>query len=343
MFAAVFGPPVLAMHFGAHVAQACIASAAGSCEILAAETLENVKALHATTNPGYFLIFSHLLDRELTSYILASRTPVILFLSPVQRTMEALMHERGMTALEAVRASSHCLSALEPFAQSQQAILVEHQSGRTSLESVITQVAAGLGIEFDRRRISDRLQNIVARPCFYVEAELRKSYLHAASAWGAPALAAQPTDSKNSTAAEDFISGYDAIAERRPVHTITWRPPCFFQSEKPGMPLQEALELTGPARSIVYGPYLGLPRGAWVATPRFRVADNQSGNVITFDIVSDCGSAKGKCALPPEGVFACDIAFDVTEPRHGIEIRISISQGAIEGTLELLDVSWRRR
>ena len=102
------------------------------------------------------------------------------------------------------------------------------------------------------------------------------------------------------------------------------------------------VNLTGPARYLMFGPLLHLPPGRWRASIVFRVDDNLSGNTLMSDVVADnqiCNTGEG--VLPPSGVFSFEIDFVVRDPRLPVAVRLATRSGAIEGTLELLSAEVR--
>ncbi len=135
------------------------------------------------------------------------------------------------------------------------------------------------------------------------------------------------------------LGPFGALAAGTPVTRVTWPGALFAPSSVEQEGYDKVCDLTGTARILVYGPYLHLPRGRWVATPSFTVENNESGNTMTVDICS-AGEvlAGGRCLLPPQGKFSCQIAFEITEPRQAIEVRFATKYGAIEGDFRLHEI-----
>ncbi|MGO9418194.1 hypothetical protein [Roseiarcus sp.] len=49
-----------------------------------------------------------------------------------------------------------------------------------------------------------------------------------------------------------------------------------------------------------------------------------------------------KAKLPPQGVYGCEIEFEIRNPSDPVEIRLQLLTGAIEGLLMLRSVHLRR-
>lgn len=133
---------------------------------------------------------------------------------------------------------------------------------------------------------------------------------------------------------------FDNLALGRPLARSQWPIPLFMTSDKKGQPLwanlREAIDLTGPARTLIYGPYLHLPVGAWYLRGTLQVEDNHSRNVVQMDVTAgERTLAMVKAPLPVEGEFAFEMTFEVDEPRDPMQLRVHILEGAIEGALRL--------
>ena len=86
---------------------------------------------------------------------------------------------------------------------------------------------------------------------------------------------------------------------------------------------------------------MGVPRGTWLATIAFSVANNISGNKILFDVAAAFGSdiiAKAEYKLPKEGAFLAEFEFSHLKPHLPLELRSFLLHGAIEGEFKLKKV-----
>ncbi len=102
------------------------------------------------------------------------------------------------------------------------------------------------------------------------------------------------------------------------------------------------IDLTGPARFIHYGPYFALPRGRWRADLVFEVSGCLSDNQIAIDVVSGTVLSVIKMKLPPQGVYGCEIPFEIRVASNPVEIRLQLLTGAIEGFLALRSLNLSR-
>jgi len=103
------------------------------------------------------------------------------------------------------------------------------------------------------------------------------------------------------------------------------------------------LSMVGPARCILWGPYIHLPRGKWSAQVTFAVRGNISGNVLRIQVLrelSECATAVAK--LADFGVFACELGFEIDDPLDRIEVTFALQEGAIEGEFRLVSLTFSR-
>jgi hypothetical protein len=136
----------------------------------------------------------------------------------------------------------------------------------------------------------------------------------------------------------DYALGpFTSLVGYTPIAKVTW-PGALFSPPGGESDYSKVVDLTGEARIFIYGPGLHLPRGRWIATASFNIANNESGNTLAVDVFNGKVLAVGKCTLPALGAYSCGIPFEITEPQSAIEVRFSTAEGAIEGTFTLREV-----
>ncbi len=131
---------------------------------------------------------------------------------------------------------------------------------------------------------------------------------------------------------------YDVLFHGNPLNKLDWPPFALLRPEFPDRLTVGPIDLTGPARFIYYGPYFALPRGRWLAELVIEVSDCYSDNQICIDVASGEVLAAVKTKLPAQGVYSCQLAFDIRTPSNPLEIRLQLLTGAIEGMLMLRSI-----
>ncbi len=119
---------------------------------------------------------------------------------------------------------------------------------------------------------------------------------------------------------------------------VTWPRSCLFQGDQPGQSAPAILDLTGPARVIVYGPYFHLAPGRWIATAQMAFSSGACGMNLALEFHGTV--PLGNCRFPVEhaGVFRVDLPIAIPSASEAIELRLVLQQGAIEGHLGLDDI-----
>ncbi len=135
---------------------------------------------------------------------------------------------------------------------------------------------------------------------------------------------------------------YGSIVRGRRLDVLEWPPFALLRPDFPDRLTVGPIDLTGPARFIYYGPYFALPIGRWRADLVLEVSECLSDNQIAIDVVAGSVLAILKAKLPPQGVYGCEIEFEIRNPSDPVEIRLQLLTGAIEGLLMLRSVHLRR-
>lgn len=143
------------------------------------------------------------------------------------------------------------------------------------------------------------------------------------------------------------LAPFASIYEGEAPKSFTWSRSLFLGVDQVGAPtdasLESEIDLTGPARILFYGPYFHLPRGEWLLTAEFHVADNLSGNKLNIDVMAGLDVVtQGTTALPTRGSYEFRLPFAVAEPREAIQLRFATMEGAIEGKLAFEGVTISR-
>jgi hypothetical protein len=115
---------------------------------------------------------------------------------------------------------------------------------------------------------------------------------------------------------------------RRPAE-IVWPLDLFTRVD--GRSWREPFELAGPARALIYGPYMHLPAGAWTARVEFEIDGALSGVEASTDVRLHEVVAEKSFVMPAKGVFAYDLDFEARDPHQPVEVRLFLRKAAIEG------------
>jgi hypothetical protein len=324
----VFGPPCPMSVWGANLVRAVVESATGKAELIAASSVDELRKVWKSSEITSIL-YADWPEAPIVDVFLRGRAPIFVFLENEHEIVGYCMRERNCSALAAVRRVTQSMSTLHDlFARSN--VFVIHRPGGQERCSEI--------VKYVREIMSLPGAVLLTGYDSSVNEALRRSITFVEEIKFFRRSAPQNELDLVSWAVSPLFTAINGM----PADNIEWPGYVFLQADKPDTPLNGPIDLTGRARHIIYGPYLHLPRGRWMATAEFIVRGNYSGNELLADIAIGQEVTAAVAPLPERGAFTFDIGFEVTEPRNPIEIRLAIKRGAIEGSLELLRVVLKR-
>lgn len=148
------------------------------------------------------------------------------------------------------------------------------------------------------------------------------------------------TDEESQVVGQVLDRLYDHLETPFPGET-TWPRQCFLLGDQPNSAVPVAIDVTGRARIIFYGPYLHLPPGVWNVHVQLGFSRDIHG--MPFSIEARSTELLGRARVLAErgGIFEFTFEARVTAPHEPVEIRIMNEQGAIEGHMGLISVSFR--
>jgi hypothetical protein len=141
--------------------------------------------------------------------------------------------------------------------------------------------------------------------------------------------------------AEDFIAPLQTYAAGAVQAVLTWPRASFRLGTPPQDTAPERVELVGPARSVVFGPYLALPAGWWEAEFRLYFSEEACRRTFTIDMIAE--DLVGTLRLKPSaaGTFLTRMLFHNPRANWPVALRVVLENGAIEGRIGLESVMLR--
>jgi hypothetical protein len=124
---------------------------------------------------------------------------------------------------------------------------------------------------------------------------------------------------------------YAATGERR---GVVWPRACLFWGDRPGELAPRVLQLAGPARVLVYGPYFRLAAGRWTARATVAFSPTCRGAPMALELHGSTGEiARRHFPVREAGLFAVVLPVVVPSAHEPLEVRLVTERGAIEGEL----------
>lgn len=129
------------------------------------------------------------------------------------------------------------------------------------------------------------------------------------------------------------FSGYEACFAGHGLGQIVWNRDLFLANhlEKRA---SDALDISGGARILIFGPYIHLPPCPWTAQVRLGFSEGAAGHVFLIDAYSDRQLAATTLKPPSGGIFVADLSFSLGEPSgQGFQIRVAVTEDNAKGQL----------
>lgn len=307
-------------------------------DYLTAATVEDMRKAWLGRKCPHILFFSDCPTRPLVEMLMRTRAPALLLLEDPDDITGFVVRERDLTPLWAARLTGQCLTALSDFLYEEH-VAVLTRSEEMTFEDFFFGIADFFGLELSSGALDVILRRIAPprRPTREqpMEAFLLEQWQHARP----KGRGLQDLSPFDRAAVATVHGGLRELMRGRGVEEFGWTPVFFIPGGRPEAILDGPIELVGPARCLVYGPYLNLPYGQWQARMTIIVSGNRSGNRLEIDIYAADLIVNKVFLLPESGRFVAVANFPVSDPRDAIQMRLMLKEGAIDGTLALEGVT----
>lgn len=123
---------------------------------------------------------------------------------------------------------------------------------------------------------------------------------------------------------------------------LNWARELFISGDSRDNSVPDVVELTGPVRHLLYGPYIALPPGSWTASISMAFSKEAAGLPYSIEIIAGHSSKLAEMSLYPEraGTFEASTLFSINDQtEQPISLRVTNDRSAIEGKLSLVQVS----
>lgn len=125
--------------------------------------------------------------------------------------------------------------------------------------------------------------------------------------------------------------------------TLDWNPALFTLDSRgaSGRVSPWRLDITGPPRALVYGPYICLQAGCWQARVRFTVDAAACGKRLRLEWGCPSDFTIHRFIPGRPGLYMATIEHEWREPAPA-ETRLILEEGAMDGHLEFLGAAVTR-
>lgn len=318
MLVSVFGDPSQDAKFALRAIQSLVENAFGSYHWIYEGTAADLTTALAEASHRNIVFFSDAPDHHISNAFLEGDAPLVVLVHNPMSIVDSLILERNFNGITSIRNTSLSLSCLHDLVLCPRAYVISDPLDTTNIAKHLTQLASICQIPFNDLILKNTIDCLMPL-------ERRKAHTN------------RGPDSMSTC-----ITSFESLLKRTAVNRIRWPREVFLNADEQGAIVNAPVDLTGRARLFLYGPYLHLPRGLWMAEVTFEVRENFSANELKVDICLDDVIGEWKFQLPDKGSYSFELPLRITEPRHPIQIRFYLMQGAIEGIFDLKQVKLRR-
>jgi hypothetical protein len=302
-----FGVSTPFAYWGFGVVSAILKAITGTSLQLHVSALAQLRDGFARRGGGSVVVTSDFPDADLADFVCASGLPLIVFSDDPATVLDWTIRSRNMSAADAARLCSRIYSSLAPSLRAERKLVISGARG-ASARQIVAEI-----VEFLWPGRGERL------------AEL--TYEHLA---GPSGIAPLPEDAGGGVVDTGAaLAGYADLLVGRWPEDMLWPLALFTRPDE--RPWGDPIDLTGPARAVLYGPYMYLPVGDWAARVEFEIDGAVSGVEASTDVRINEVVTEKAFHMPAKGIFAYELGFRVADPHHAVEIRLFIRKSAIEG------------
>jgi hypothetical protein len=286
------------------------------------------------------VFFSDCPHKDVTDMIAAVRAPVVVVVEDFAAIFDYVRRSRNMDFAPAARFSSQVVCALKQIFRSPNIMRISPADYGRSLASFVEMLLSFYGAQCNDAQFNSIMASLApdGSAVHTVSDYVNANFPH----WRDDENDA-PLAPDQQLALDCLIDAYRPLVSGQPLEVAVWPVSMFLKWDVDGAFIDGPIELLGPGRFIICGPYLHLPVGAWRMTVQIEVEECLSDNQIGADIFSERILTAIEARLPPSGRFSFNLDFDVVNPLAPVEIRMQLLTGAIEGRLSLVDVRLTRR
>lgn len=332
MLLCAFGVSTSLLHTTMSLLKGALDAANGPTTLVVGNRLEDLRARWGAIDAaarGDLIFTSDSPDDATVELFRRVGAPVIVVAEDFEDSVRYIQATRRLGLAETLRFLTQTYATLQPVLTSRSSYVVRSHHFDMPARRFLKRVFGFIGV-------GDEVLDSAFTALGLKDGDTVRDY--AASHFPMPAESPLPSDQAHTL--RRLAPPYQSLVAGAPLRESVWPTELFLDWDRPGQFLHGPIDLTGPARFIICGPYLHLPIGAWRATFVLRLAGNFSGNRLSLDLF--CGEIIGGIVadLPKEGDFALDVDFEIIKAYLPLEARIQILEGAIEGSFELLSVKF---
>ncbi len=331
------GVPDRASEWCERILQRLVAVAAGEPACFVADDLQQIGAHLLAAPQSVAVVTSRIVENRLCDALLAGGKPLLVTLAPPESAIKSLIADYGLCFPDAVRRVACSMTSLLPLLNHPNTLVVDYSaapSARAVAEKLVRHFAipiTGDAIQQALKDIPEKAPRVEGDLVTLVEGADRKDIAvraGTASRYGFATEAVTP---------ESIIKGAVepvwTVIQGGVLQDITWHPLLFLLGDADAKPPVAALDVTGPSRCLIYGPYIGLPKGAWTSRMTVKMEGDAAGTNLRIEVWAGEMLKFIELPLRSPGLVDVELLFDSPGAGCPVELRVFKADSASEGLL----------
>jgi hypothetical protein len=292
----------------------------GSVASTGANTAAELAVALIGSDSDHIYVGSRNPSRWLRESLVAIDSNFVVALEDPRHVVTELITEHHLELAAASRLVASSCASLYRFTALPSALIINAESAKNNPAAAIETIARHLDLRIDHSGIATLVADLEAAGL---------------SPGGEPAAAPGSALPDDSTAAiEGALAPYARCFMDGSLTPIVWARDLFFEERH--RPACHPIDLAGAIRYLIYGPYISLPPGNWVAETLLGFSEDAVN--MSFRVEVWAGSQLGIIRIQPPaaGLQRISINFALDEQNENpVEIRIVNEHAALGGRLVL--------
>jgi hypothetical protein len=253
-------------------------------------------------------------DERLRAALAETNAPFIVTLDHPRRAAAELLADTKAEPRAVTRAIANSCGSVVRFPQLPGALLLHADQVRDDKPGAVAAIARHLGFAVDNAAIENLPLSGGWEGGLTIEGE----------------AAIPPSAEKMMGGA---FAGYDECFAGRGLGQLVWNRDLFIVNDPDKGPM-EVLDVSGGARILIYGPYIRLAPGPWVAQVYLGFSGDAAGQTFLIDVFAAGQLAATSLRPTRGGALTAELHFFLTEwIDQGVEIRVTVPHDDAKGRL----------
>jgi hypothetical protein len=297
----------------------------GFADVASANTLEELGLVLLKSRASHFVIASRLPNDVLRRAIVENSNRFVVALDDPRAAFRNLVARHGLDPITATRAvAGSCACLLDYFGGDEALVLQAERDGRNPVGTAEA-IARHFGLDLNPAEIAQTVEALAEIGINPISNEIDDWW--------------ECLEDADREVATGALEGYIDHFAGRGLGKITWARDLFFIGDDPSQPANRSIDITGRIRNLLFGPYIILPPGSWVATVVLGLS--KEAEEMTYGIEFIAGPrcvSLCRTTIKPDGdpVLQATVVFTVERSTdQPISLRISNERATFEGRLVL--------